>query len=347
MKKLHKIGHVISELNITARTIRYYDQLGILPEVKRSEGSVRLFDNEDIKLLKQILRYKAEEKSLDQIKALITNSASTESIHIVTDQISYHHKKSDSISVIPIDIQSNKMSINPTLSTFWSSIYTKKWVQKLSDTYEKTLKTVKELNPDIVLYLYASHGTPNHHKEILENLKTQHQTVIPYAINSFGFSSTLLIDIIDQNLNNKISPLDHTAILSQQKNMPHEIICLNSLDYQLTGQTQQKSKTSFSKFMRPLFPVFQSNDTDIALHDCAISEEETIEYMVELFLKELHLRANYVQKITISYAYHYRIAETLEHKLKDHVSSDKLSVIEASPLHSLEFGERFVCIAIT
>ena len=47
MKKLYKIGHIIEEFNITARTIRYYDELNLLPNVKRSEGGVRLFDSED------------------------------------------------------------------------------------------------------------------------------------------------------------------------------------------------------------------------------------------------------------------------------------------------------------
>lgn len=347
MKKLYKIGHVISELNVTARTIRYYDQLGILPAVKRSEGSVRLFDNEDIKVLRQILQYKEEEKSLEQIKSLVTNSKESKQIHIVTDELSYHNKKNDHISVIPVDFQSNKVSINPTLSTFWNAIYNKKWVQKLGSNYKKVLKTVQDLNPDTVLYLYASHATPNHQKTILADLEKQHKNVISYEINSFGFSSTMLIDIISKNLQEKNNPLDTEAILNQQKNMPHEIICINSVDYHLTGQTQQKSQTAFSKFMRPLFPIFETGNKTLKIYNCAISEEESIEHMVDLFLRELNLRANYVQNITISYSYHYRIAQALENIIKDHVSEKKVSVVEANPVHSVELGERFVCLAIS
>ena len=50
-----KMGYVIEKLNITPRTIRYYDQLGLLPTIKRSDGQTRLFDKEDIKILKMIV----------------------------------------------------------------------------------------------------------------------------------------------------------------------------------------------------------------------------------------------------------------------------------------------------
>ena len=53
-KKLYKIGHLTSLLGVTPRTIRYYDQFGLLPHVKRSEGNVRLFDDEDIKIIKKV-----------------------------------------------------------------------------------------------------------------------------------------------------------------------------------------------------------------------------------------------------------------------------------------------------
>ena len=42
-KKLYKIGHLTSLLGVTPRTIRYYDQFGLLPHVKRSEGKCTSF----------------------------------------------------------------------------------------------------------------------------------------------------------------------------------------------------------------------------------------------------------------------------------------------------------------
>ena len=68
-KKLFKIGHLAKTLGLTHRTIRYYDQLGLLPHMKRSNGGVRLFDDEDIKILKKIRTLQKEEYlPLDIIK---------------------------------------------------------------------------------------------------------------------------------------------------------------------------------------------------------------------------------------------------------------------------------------
>ena len=53
-RKLYKIGTLTQLLGITPRTIRYYDQFGLLPHVKRSKGNIRLFDDEDIQIIKQI-----------------------------------------------------------------------------------------------------------------------------------------------------------------------------------------------------------------------------------------------------------------------------------------------------
>ena len=56
-RKLYKIGHLTKLLGVTSRTIRYYDQFGILPHVKRSDGNVRLFDDEDLEVIKKIRHY--------------------------------------------------------------------------------------------------------------------------------------------------------------------------------------------------------------------------------------------------------------------------------------------------
>ena len=52
-KKLYKIGQLAELLSITPRSIRYLDQLGLLPHMKRSSGKTRLFDTTDIQLIKE------------------------------------------------------------------------------------------------------------------------------------------------------------------------------------------------------------------------------------------------------------------------------------------------------
>ena len=56
-RKLFKIGHLTDQLGVTSRTIRYYDQMGLLPQVKRSDGNVRLFDDKDFEIIKEITHH--------------------------------------------------------------------------------------------------------------------------------------------------------------------------------------------------------------------------------------------------------------------------------------------------
>lgn len=52
--RLLKIAEVAEELGITARAVRYYEELGLLKPAARSEGSYRLFDDDDLERLRFI-----------------------------------------------------------------------------------------------------------------------------------------------------------------------------------------------------------------------------------------------------------------------------------------------------
>lgn len=53
-----KIEEVACQTGLTKRTIRYYEELGLLPSPKRSEGGIRLYTQEDIALLNKIVSAK-------------------------------------------------------------------------------------------------------------------------------------------------------------------------------------------------------------------------------------------------------------------------------------------------
>ncbi|ANS76875.1 MerR family transcriptional regulator [Paenibacillus yonginensis] len=52
---LYKIDEVAKECGLTKRTIRYYEEIGLLPSPQRSEGGIRLYSQSDIDLLKKIV----------------------------------------------------------------------------------------------------------------------------------------------------------------------------------------------------------------------------------------------------------------------------------------------------
>lgn len=52
--RLRRIQDVAAELGLTARSIRYYEELGLLAPAARSEGAYRLYDPDDIERLRFI-----------------------------------------------------------------------------------------------------------------------------------------------------------------------------------------------------------------------------------------------------------------------------------------------------
>lgn len=71
-----RIQEVAAELGMTARAIRYYEELGLLEPAARTEGSYRLFDADDVERLRYIKGLRDDAGfSLAEIAALLEDEA--------------------------------------------------------------------------------------------------------------------------------------------------------------------------------------------------------------------------------------------------------------------------------
>src|SRR5882672_562125 len=52
--KLLRIQEVSAEIGLTARSIRYYEEIGLLEPAARSDGDYRLYDGDDLERLRYI-----------------------------------------------------------------------------------------------------------------------------------------------------------------------------------------------------------------------------------------------------------------------------------------------------
>ena len=68
-----QIGEVAKELGITARTIRYYEEIGIMGVPERDEAGPRKYAKKDIVRLKFILKMKELGLSLKEMQELAEN----------------------------------------------------------------------------------------------------------------------------------------------------------------------------------------------------------------------------------------------------------------------------------
>ena len=72
---LYTVGEIAKVLGISASTLRYYDQEGLLPFVERSSGGIRMFTDKDYEWLKVIACLKKSGLSIKNIKAFIDMAA--------------------------------------------------------------------------------------------------------------------------------------------------------------------------------------------------------------------------------------------------------------------------------
>ena len=54
----YRIGELAAKVGVTERTIRYYEELGLLESVKRLDGGVRVYTDDDVRRLKYIGKLK-------------------------------------------------------------------------------------------------------------------------------------------------------------------------------------------------------------------------------------------------------------------------------------------------
>lgn len=65
-----QIGELAKSLGITTRTIRYYEEIGLMGKTDRLGGSTRSYTNDDVLRLKFILKLKTMGISLKEIEQL-------------------------------------------------------------------------------------------------------------------------------------------------------------------------------------------------------------------------------------------------------------------------------------
>ena len=64
------ISEVCAQLDLSPRTVRYYEELGLLPGVRRKAGARRVFGEDEVQRLRFITRLKALGLSLGEVRDL-------------------------------------------------------------------------------------------------------------------------------------------------------------------------------------------------------------------------------------------------------------------------------------
>ena len=69
--ELERVGEIAERLGVSPRTIKYYEELGLIRPGTRSPGGFRLYGKEEVEQLERILRMKSIGYSLAAIRELL------------------------------------------------------------------------------------------------------------------------------------------------------------------------------------------------------------------------------------------------------------------------------------
>ncbi|MFQ5433464.1 MAG: MerR family DNA-binding transcriptional regulator, partial [Anaerolineae bacterium] len=71
MTQLKQIGVAAHELGINPKTIRYYEEIGLIPQAQRTETGYRIYAQVDLDRIAFILRARELDFSLDDIGEIL------------------------------------------------------------------------------------------------------------------------------------------------------------------------------------------------------------------------------------------------------------------------------------
>ncbi len=75
MRQLLQIGEVAKLIGVSPKTIRYYHEIGLLAEPKRTESGYRLYTAQDLLRLQHIRRLRSPGLPLERIGEILQESA--------------------------------------------------------------------------------------------------------------------------------------------------------------------------------------------------------------------------------------------------------------------------------
>jgi DNA-binding transcriptional MerR regulator len=70
--QMHQIGEVADAVGLSLRTIRYYEETGLVPPSGRSAGGFRLYTDADIERLRLVKHMKPLDLTIDEMRDLLS-----------------------------------------------------------------------------------------------------------------------------------------------------------------------------------------------------------------------------------------------------------------------------------
>jgi len=372
-RTLYKIGHVTKLLGITSRTLRYYDQAGILPHVKRSDGGIRLFDDEDIAIIKKVRRFQSEDGlSLDDIKERLygKKGSGNSKLCVLTDSTATLPVDATTgsgklpIETIPLKIILGDKTYHDGIDITLKEIWEKSKEQNIRPstsppTEEEFIAKYTELAKKGYKTVYSIHISSTLSKTVeVARMAAGKMTGIDIQVidsKSTGAGLGLFCMQVGEQIAAGKTQKEVALYIAKQVPMIYMMVMVDSLRHLVTGgilpapvPTQVATEANLLLKLFEFKPVFEmkSGTGAIDIIECSKNKRRAMELMVESLNDEVSIRGGYINRIMVLYNYLYGEAVEAINKLKQDYPNVPIFLQEDTGLLSIYVGPETIAISI-
>ena len=354
---LYKIGELAETLNITHRTIRYYDQMGLLPHMKRSKGGMRLFDKDDINIIKKIRHMqKNEYLPLDVIKTRLFKKTSTvqTKIAVVTDSHACLPEKTAShsrLSVAKNAIELDSRPFNKNVIDLWEKAEKKQMFPDLICQASQYKVIYDELAKKNIKTVYSIHANGNAYTSIEAATMASQQVAAYMKVNVIDSGSSYLglgafvhtiVDIVDKEANEAEIDL----AIKKYSPLIYQIGMSGSMS-SLINDTKNLTRNTLINQVSTFYPIYsQRGNNPFHVSQCIPSKEAALTILAESVEQEFLSKGKFVNKLIIGYQYLLSDAKILANKLNAVIPQTNIEVKPLSITASLELGPQSILVGM-
>ena len=144
MKNL-TIGQVTKDLDITPRMLRHYEKIGLISSERQTDRSVRVYDNNTVRRIQQIIILRKLRISLKDISVILNSGGYSDTLEIFrrnTEELDGEINALDTIRRIIKGLH-DRLENNPIPSA-WYDLLEDKELVKLFETLYHSKNTLRE-----------------------------------------------------------------------------------------------------------------------------------------------------------------------------------------------------------
>eukprot|EP01047_Picozoa_sp_COSAG01_P000122 COSAG01_NODE_2_length_63927_cov_1357.611941_7_plen_363_part_00 len=346
-KKLYKIGQLGELLNISPRSIRYLEQMGLFPHLKRSIGNTRLFDEDDIALIKKVFSLKDKYSySLEKIRDIMLKKTSTkpEEIAIICDSpLNDAIHKNKQLNILTLNSQ-DKLNI----TTFNNELNKQQYPNLKSQINIGHLQEEIAKKPINRCFVILSENTYQRDYERLKVLKVPKVKFSFHRCRGFNSASRLLSEQLIERILKRDALEELDLLMNKQVPMIYQIGYTNHCKALLQNlNTKQSFEASpFIEQILNFKPVFIRDKDETNVKVCVNSEEAAVESLLESLNKELESRGLYCNRVLITHSQQESSAKKLQNTLQETLKDTCIHVSKMSVNECIEAGNNSIIVSI-